>query len=67
MTTLEQTLGAAFRCAQTGGLLQCGGHVDYWSDHLIMTWHHLPSLVVYRVVPYDHPAPEIIERRKHQR
>lgn len=56
---LEAALAAEGRCKHTGGRYVCGGHFDYFGSYLVWT-RHAHRVIVYRVVPYDHPAPEII-------
>lgn len=42
----------------------CGGHFDYFGSYLVWTYHAAThKTVLYRVVPYDHPAPEVIHAR----
>jgi hypothetical protein len=56
---LEASLAVEGRCKPTGGRYVCGGHFDYFGSYLVWT-RHAARTVVYRVVPYDHPAPETI-------
>jgi hypothetical protein len=58
-TGLDAALAVEGRCQPTGGRLVCGGHFDYFGSYLVWTRHAFRA-VLYRVVPYDHPAPEII-------
>lgn len=51
------------RCTHTGGRLVCNGHFDYYGTFMTWTRHTLMGVVRYRVIPYDHPAPEVIETR----
>lgn len=56
---LEAALAVEGRCKPTGGMYVCGGHFDYFGSYLVWT-RHIQKTVLYRVVPYDHPAPEVI-------
>jgi hypothetical protein len=56
---LSLSLSAIGRCARTGGALVCLGHFDYYSEFLVWT-HHVLNGTYYKLIPYDHPAPEII-------
>lgn len=60
MAGLQLSLQATERCRPTGGRLVCVGHWDYYGQYMIWTRHLLGGLVKYRVVPYDHCAPEVI-------
>lgn len=55
------SLGAWDRCARTGAPMrgQCAGHVDFYSTYFVWTRHYWTGLR-FKVVPYDHPAPEVI-------
>ena len=53
----RESLRALGRCVRTGGILQCGGHWDYFSSYMVWT-RHFVGRVAYRVVPYTHCAPE---------
>lgn len=55
----DAALAVEGRCARTGGRLVCAGHFDYFGSYLVWTRHFIRQ-THYRVVPYDHPAPEII-------
>lgn len=54
---LARSLSAEGRCARTGGTLVCIGHWDYYGAYMVWT-RHFHAQMRYRVVPYDHPAPE---------
>lgn len=58
---LDSALAVEGRCKPTGGRYVCGGHFDYFGSYLVWT-HHAFRSVLYRVVPYDHPAPETIPK-----
>ena len=53
------SLAAEGRCKYTGGRYVCNGHFDYFGSYLVWT-RHLPKTVLYRVIPYDCPAPEAL-------
>ena len=56
------SLAAQGRCQPTGGVLVCGGHWDHYGSYMVWTRHY-PRTTRYKTVPYDHPAPEVIEAR----
>lgn len=56
---LNLSLSATERCNRTGGLLVCLGHFDYYFTFLVWT-HHVLGGTYYKVIPYDHPAPETV-------
>ena len=56
------SLHAYGRCQPTGGNLVCGGHFDHYGSYLVWTRHFLKT-TRYKVVPYDHPAPEVINQQ----
>jgi hypothetical protein len=56
----QPSLDAQARCAQTGGKRQCAGHTDFYASYFVWTRHTASHETLYRLVPYDHPAPEII-------
>ena len=60
-TGLRAALAVENRCRWTGGRYVCIGHYDYFGSYFVWTHHPAPKTVLYRVVPYDHPAPETIE------
>jgi hypothetical protein len=61
---LHAALAVEGRCKSTGGRLVCNGHFDYFGSYLVWTYHVAThKTVLYRVVPYDHPAPEVIHAR----
>jgi hypothetical protein len=64
VTPLEASLSAAGRCAQTGGTLQCNGHWDHYATFMVWTRHFGQFGLAYKTVPYEHPAPETVERRE---
>lgn len=61
---VQASLEATMRCRQSGDPLKaiCIGHVDYFDVCLVWSWHFGQLGYAYRLVPYDHPAPEVIER-----
>jgi len=42
---------------------QCIGHTDFHGWGFVWTRHYVVGLY-YRVVPYDHPAPEVIRDQR---
>jgi hypothetical protein len=56
----SRSLEVTGRCNHTGGKLVCIGHFDYYGDYMVWTRHFGQFGVAYRVIPYDHPAPETI-------
>lgn len=57
---LRASLAVTGRCHWTGGPLVCGGHMDFFGSYMVWTYHPSPKTVLYKVIPYDHPAPEVI-------
>jgi hypothetical protein len=49
------------RCRPTGGKLVCAGHWDHYGTYMVWTRHFGSFGMVYKYVPYEHPAPEVIE------
>ena len=56
---LAASLAVTGRCNRTGGRYVCIGHVDFFGTYFVWTRHFLKT-TDYRIVPYDHPAPEVI-------
>jgi hypothetical protein len=56
------SLHAYGRCQPTGGRLVCAGHWDHYGTYMVWT-RHFRRTTRYKVVPYDHPAPELIGDR----
>lgn len=43
---------------------QCAGHWDYFGSYMVWTRHlRVPPNLLYKVVPYEHCAPEVIRAR----
>ena len=34
--------------------------MDFFGSYMVWTYHPSPKTVLYKVIPYDHPAPEVI-------
>lgn len=60
---LDLSLNATGRCQPTGGLLVCIGHWDYYADGMVWTRHFPRFPTRFKVIPYDHVAPEAIPVR----
>jgi hypothetical protein len=63
---VQASLAAEHRCKYSGhsGGLVCIGHWDYYDDAMVWTRHYVTGQVGFKLVPYDHPAPErILETR----
>jgi len=43
---------------------QCAGHWDYYGTYMVWTRHYV-GRTAWRVVPYDHCAPEVIADARH--
>lgn len=39
----------------------CNGHFDYWGWCMTWTRHTTIGVVLWKIVAYDHPAPETVE------
>lgn len=60
MEGLHLSLQTDQRCQPTGGERVCIGHWDYYSAYMVWTRHARHFPVRYKIVPYDHPAPETV-------
>jgi hypothetical protein len=60
----EISLAAEGRCQPTGGTLVCAGHWDHYGSYMVWTRHFGAFGLAYKTVPYDHPAPELIEAQR---
>lgn len=58
---LDAALAVEGRCKPTGGMYVCIGHFDYFGTYLVWT-RHAHKTVLYKLIPYDHPAPETISK-----